>query len=236
MKRLDDMTSRELVNLTEEQVKDLIDIECAFAGARLLPPEPVYKQPAIIEPDAILYIVGGIKFKRQDQAMEIVEALEAMDLAQTGYAYEAGYNNEYIKDEPANPPQIESKKVFTRTAFEKHKSQLTANKVEDTAYENQVKLYREIKDERRDVEDRVLKRIRDAREEVEEQQRIVTQFDRYLTLADGARPMAIRFLADALKVDYAEAEEILAKAQAGQQEEPKWEALPGEAEPERAEF
>jgi len=61
-KRLIDLTDNDLIQMNEEQLRNLIDYECALAGVPLLPKLPIEPKQRRegIEPDLTLYKLGGV--------------------------------------------------------------------------------------------------------------------------------------------------------------------------------
>ena len=60
IKRLEDYTEQELLDLTEEQTIELIDIECAFNGVRMLPELPAKPSSEKPQPTANMARVMNI--------------------------------------------------------------------------------------------------------------------------------------------------------------------------------
>jgi len=208
MKRLNEYTQVELANLSDQDTQNIIDIECAFEGVRLLPPRPTEYVSKVFEPDAAVYEVGGFRFENQDDALKITEMLKTMKLISYTYDYNVGYDYNYIKDEVVDVPNISTKKVFSKEKYLEMKADMLNVKKEKDNYSSQMSLYNEIVKERKSVVDSVYEAINDAVDKETEKKRIIDQYNRYLTLADNNTTTAKTFLADALHMTVEEVNDL----------------------------
>lgn len=208
MKRLDEYTQKELANLSDEEIQNIIDIECAFEGVRLLPPKPEEYVAKVFEPDSIVYNVGQFQFKNQEDALKVIDVLKSVTLVNTTYDYSVGYNYYYIDDKLIDAPNLETKKVFSKQTYNDMKAEMTKVNKEKDSHKDQKNLYDEIVKERKSVVDNVYETINEAVDKENEKQRIINQYNRYLVLADNNTTTAKKFLADALHISSEEVENL----------------------------
>jgi len=208
MKRLNEYTQVELANLSDQDTQNIIDIECAFEGVRLLPPRPTEYVSKVFEPDAAVYEVGGFRFENQDDALKITEMLKTMKLISYTYDYNVGYDYNYIENKVIDVPNISTKKVFSKEKYLEMKADMLNVKKEKDNYSSQMSLYNEIVKERKSVVDSVYEAINDAVDKETEKKRIIDQYNRYLTLADNNATTAKTFLADALHLTIEEVNDL----------------------------
>ena len=74
MKRYTDYSKAELAKLSEEDVKQLIELECMINGVSELYIKPDLKPvEELPKPDIEVFEVAGIKFTDEDEAMDLLD-------------------------------------------------------------------------------------------------------------------------------------------------------------------
>jgi len=208
MKRINEYTQLELANLSDQDTQNIIDIECAFEGVRLLPPHPTELVSKVFVPDTTVYKVGELNFENQDDALKVIEVLKTTKLISYTYDYNVGYDYNYIENKVIDVPNISTKKVFSKEKYLEMKADMLVVKKEKDNYNSQKSLYDEIVKERKSVVDSVYEAINDAVDKETEKKRIIDQYNRYLALADNNATTAKTFLADALHLTIEEVNDL----------------------------
>lgn len=193
MKPFDDLTDAEILALTDEQIDYYIDRTCAEQGVALVPPTPP-DAPTLqpIEDDVTVYDVAGSLFTDMGEAERVRAMLVTISSrVETSYTY-PGYRN-YVKP-VTEPVSITPKHLLSEqralakkdalAAFEEQKRTYEKNRAEyDTAVRGHEAVATSIRAE--------VRRVHDEDDDRREHQR---EFERYVTLADGDRRIAWRFL------------------------------------------
>lgn len=208
MKRLEEFTSEELLNLKDEEINDLIDLECAYAGVRLLPPCPTAINISQIEPDTTVYETGYFTIGNKEDADKLLELLKTIDLVELIYDSQAGYDKKYIKKRNADNIRMENKKVFSVERFNLLKDELIKAAQDKAQYDKEKSLYNEILKERQDVSSLVYDTLNKIQQDEFKKQRIISQYNRYLTLSNGDTEVAKKFLSDVLHITPEEVKEL----------------------------
>ena len=78
MLRFTEMTDAELLALTETELEELIDLECAYEGIPLLPPKPEEPiKPANLRPDTSVFHFDDIYITDPEEARRAEELLRS---------------------------------------------------------------------------------------------------------------------------------------------------------------
>lgn len=197
MKRLSEHTNKELTQLTDQQVTDLIDLECAHEGLALLPPDPGPEPVSEIpRPTETFYKLFNIYVADREHVTRLEEALLSGQLYKTTYP-----TNDYstrgtalreLNQNDYSFPKVETQKLFLEKDFPKE--QIRAHHKAKKAWQVLNKAYTEAKEARSEVEKRVNDAIQSAITDAHNRIVVTNNFATYLRLADGNEQVAMRFL------------------------------------------
>lgn len=192
MKRLEEYTNPELRELTEDKRQDLIDLECAVAGVRLLPILPDKPENLKPEKDLTLYQLSKQPYFIDKEEAEAVLAL--VNQCKRGNYY--SFNGEKwdpdeslvgLELQDAYSPELHSKISPAKTLYEETKS----------AYVKAKKEFDDISTERTEITTSVHNAIRDANDEQDTVDKYRREYTRYVALANGDVDIAMNFLTNA---------------------------------------
>lgn len=192
MKRIHEMTEAELLALTDEDKRNLIDYECALEGVPMLPPAPgpapVKNVPAL---DAKAFEVGGVLVLDSEHAARILDALTSGKI----YKVEYGEKNvKMLKEGDYSFPEIKVKSVRSPEQWEIIKADVKKYESDKKEYDRFAKTYTDALKERQSIIDTLRNAIEDASERHYGRERLRTEFARYMELAEGNRQIALNFL------------------------------------------
>ncbi len=195
MKRFDDLSNEEIFALTDEQINYYVDVECAYAGAPLLPPEPGTK-PAKpeIEPDMVLYAVGGGYTYVATEA-EAAILMEAYKKVRTwGYDYRGNIKIAQPKSDDSYDKRTDVAKMFSPELYDKHKKDLEAYEAKLKEWENVNNEYTKAVKQRTEVTDWIYEKLSNVRDLHRKREQLVAAHKQYLELAGGSNEIALNFL------------------------------------------
>jgi len=204
MKRLTDYTNEELRDLNQQQIEDLIDLECAHEGVPLLPEMPVKPEVNKPQPDLTLYQVSGLYLKHKEDADRLIELINSMPRMEEKYYKEGYFDREEME-------RVQEVKVFSEDAKMRTKAQANAAKELEDQYRFAKKEYNKIAEQRKDIIDRVNDAVCNAFDEYNKEQVYKKQYARYLQLAEGEKDIALNFMKAAHPHEDEYIEEILGK-------------------------
>jgi len=198
IKRLEDYTDAELVNLTEEQVIDLIDLECGYEGVKLLPTLPDRPVKNNLAEDWEVWDVPAMTLGDKNDAAEIIAFALGKSHVITHYVPGPGYKR-YGEIDPNHEIGITPRKLFSRDHYKTIDVQLQQYESTKKNYDDAKKEYDEIAKARSSIIDSINNAISEARSTAQRLSRLEQASLRYLTLAHGDKEIAKRFMLDAYK-------------------------------------
>jgi hypothetical protein len=196
MKSFDELTDDEVVELTDELVNYYIDRECAEEGIKLLPPggPPIKPNKGTTEDDLELYEIAGHYFRDRDEANSIAFALgQAKTRMTLDYISGPSYRKKAV---PASDPVsgVSLVRVLSQERHAQLAQLINEQEAELKTFNDRQREYDKIVQARQTVVTRVHARVREARNALRRREDLAAQFERYLTLANGDRLVAARFL------------------------------------------
>jgi len=194
--RLEDYTNAELVNLTEEQVLDLIDLECGYEGVRLLPLLPKAPIKNNLGEDWEVWDVPAMTLADKKDAAEIVAFALGKSHIITHYVSGPSYKK-YGQIDPNHEIGITSKKIFSLDHYKTIDAQLQQYESLKQDYDKLKSEYDEISKARSKIIESVNNAISSARSAAQRLSQLEQASLRYLTLAHGDKEIAKRFMLDA---------------------------------------
>lgn len=195
MKRYNEMSREELVALTDDQVRKLIEIEVMVAGIKPVDPpiEPTLESEGITA-NVIGYKVGDLIFLDEKDA-RIVADLPAM---KTAYSYHISYKYCWLEKMDA---RIEKVAFYRQDDVMRIATVLKENESRREIYNRQKQTYEEFLRQITGLSDAVWQAFREALD----RQRAIDggkrAYQKYLSLADGDHQVAQKFFRDAFKDD-----------------------------------
>lgn len=206
MKRINEMTREELLQVTEEQRQTLIDLEVAHAG--IMPVlEPVYEQVEAVplEKKDLVYEVHGLYIRNKEDAEKLA------NIEVCGYSYEdsVGYDFKYLTEPELG--KIEIKKFFLKSDIAAAKGLLKRKAAIEARNSAKRKEYQEYESKIKDIVDHVYCKLEEAHEWKAKLDHAVSIFERHLKLAEGNYGIAVNFFKSAYGEDSEIAREVLAR-------------------------
>lgn len=194
MKRLEDYTREELINITDEEKKLLIEVEAMCEGVDI-PEEPKYLEEQFVDSeDMEVYEVevNDLVYTSMEEAEKVVSFLNSIARGKLDYEYANGYVHKYYK--PVDDIAFaKTKRAYSYEKYRQIGKLLKANKnakeVNDklkSEYNDAVKGYNNIVAE-------VQEAIDNAVYEQQTEKRYKTTYARYIELANGDKEVAQKF-------------------------------------------
>ena len=196
MKKLENYTNKELSILTDEEITNLIDIECMSAGVPLsIASKPILKEvPEINNPTTEIYVVDNYNFTDKEEASKLADLLtSAKSRVTTDYNYNAGGSNcKYYKE---YTPTINVKNVFCYSKEEYNDLQNVLKLKNDIENYNKESIdnYNESMSERNEIVNTVWDAIRNAQNEMRKINEALNIYKKYIELSDGNEEIAQNF-------------------------------------------
>lgn len=189
-----DLSDVEILTLTDEQTRYYVDLECAKAGAPLLPPEP---GPKPVEPEkhcsARSYEIGGINLYSSEDAMKVLDLLNSVKRCSWGYARGGSYRDRVLTTE-SGALTISKGSGYTPEEWERQRESVVAYEQALKAWETADSERSKAIKAREDAVGWVMEKIERVREQDGLRKQYAAEMERYTELANGDRAMAREFL------------------------------------------
>lgn len=213
MKRLEDMSRDELLNLTDEQRSELADLECAYEGIPLLPPRPEKPEIKYPDKDVEVFSVDGHDFTDHTEAQAYVDFVNGLkSQVILDYDWNTGSSEfKYVKSECSKVLNYEKKRVYSAEAFANLKSEITMVKAKEQAYKEQLSEFKSARDERAAIYKKIDEEIGAAWDAKRREDQLFGAYNKYLSLT-GDGGIALKLLKDAYKVTDEEEAAVIEKA------------------------
>ena len=211
MKRLEEMTRDELINMTDDVRNALADLECAFEGIPLLPPMPLKQDFMYPERDVAIYTIDNYNFTDQAEALaycEYVNSLRSVIFVDYEYGDGLGSAFKYVKKERDNKTEIRKEMVFGLETYAELKAELKRTKALEDVYKEQMSAYKDARNERSGVYEKIDNAVRAAWDEKRREEMLVGAYEKYVELT-GDSDIAIRLLEDAYAITEVEKETVV---------------------------
>jgi len=205
MKRLDEYTNEELLNLDTDEYENLIDLECANAGVRLkveLPKKPVNKAE---EKDLVAWHIPTFIVKTEADAMEIVNLINSKECQTESYT--SNYKRHYL-GKRKSPVKFEQIDHYSEVALFKAESLLVKYEAEKKEYDEKHQDYEKVSADRTKIINRVNDKVTAAKTHFRKIEELRRDYFRYLKLSDGQTQIAFNFLLDSRPTQREEIESL----------------------------
>jgi hypothetical protein len=199
MKRFEQFTDEELINLPVDDISNLIELECAYEGIPMLPQIPVEIVKPDVQKEHTIYTVAGVSVQTQAEAIKLLDVISNLNLVKIDYNWSVGSDNKYympITSDDYNYPKIEVSKVLSKEDYSRLEESLRDYATTQKQYETDMARYNEIKKQRDSITDSVYERINTILRHKQEVEDYIEKFNHYLELADGNRTIALKFLSN----------------------------------------
>lgn len=186
MKRYTEMSDKELVSLSDEQIRKLVDIELMHDGAQLAP-DPGERPEFRLEKRWKGFETCGIIFTTREQA----EAFLRLEPMTSDYDYKTGYDYRFVI--PHRGAEIRPVEYHLRDDIAAHVRDLVALKEAQTLYDNAKKAWDKYYELVTCHEKEVRSKVYAAREKARQLKAHIEVWKKYLELADNDAVTAERF-------------------------------------------
>jgi|GEM_PF-4691845 hypothetical protein len=195
MKNFFDLTDEEILNLTEDEIQNYIDLECAMNGIKLTP-EPEKPKKDIPAPDVNVYSIGGFKTLDYNKALALFDLVSNMELVDVEYGRDFGYK--FVTElKSYNKPEVSTDKYYTEEFYNQIADDVKKHEDAVKQYEMLMEDFEANQERRNEVADSILEVVYAVRKKESKRLSLEHQFNRYLELAGNDRETALRFLFDA---------------------------------------
>lgn len=196
MKRYNEYTTKELANLSEEQIKQLIELECMINGVSSYYEKPELKEiKNLPEPNVEVFEVAGISLTDKDEAIRLLEIMRSFkSVVRTDYDYYIGCNSRirYVKPDD-NYCTITSCRHYTKELYDTMKDTMKRNS-ESESYNKEVsELYESKMQQYFDIEAEVNMVVCEAKAYESKVEYAKQLFNRYVEMSDGNVDVAMNF-------------------------------------------
>lgn len=201
MKRFEDLSKKEILNLSDEQIGMYIDMKCAENGVPLLPLKPIEPQTVNFGPDITVYKVGEYAFTNAEEAENLLDLIKTLDVYNLDWQYVKSASRYVLKRfaDTDNAIGIEAKKVYSEEFWNSIKDKLDEYDRTMKTYNEDKNAYDKIFNSRENLAADIWDRIEAVKDNERLKNKLRTEFERYLKLTDGNKNIAFKFLEDAHK-------------------------------------
>lgn len=215
MKKITEMTEKEVLGLTNEQLELMVKLEMAEQGVKILdrPTEPDYQKET--PKDGVAYNINGCTYYALDEkiAKEIGAVIEKHKNSLFNYSYRSGdYNDKIIKpiDSYSLPHigSISKEEYYTDAVTLAVRDIKKANKELKEAYEELLKEYNQAQEGKSEIAGSIYGVFRQVSQKYYDFDILRSRYNEYLDLADQNYDVALKFLKKAYSVSD-EAEEYI---------------------------
>ena len=192
MKRYSDLTNEELVKLTDEKVRRLIELEVAHEG--IIPvdePELLDVPEVAIEPTTVAFEVYGLYFQDRKDA----EALARLPVVRSECNYRINSKMSYLTVDKDNA--IQEKKFYRKTDVKNHEDILKEIKKSKEINERRLSSYNSYTSSISGIKSKVWDAVRNAEDWKKSIETAKGVYAKHLDLANGDEAIAKNFFRNA---------------------------------------
>jgi len=217
--KIDELTDKEILALSEEDIVLMIKLAKAEAGIKLvaMPTEPWYiKIPA---PNEVVYMCGlfgeSLCFNNVSDAEDIIDFIGKKSVRAIDHNYNDG-GNLYRAQEISSKLYgkewnvIESKKVYSKELYSEITDAIKVNRDLKSDYEKELKIYKASIEESREIVTKIRSKVSDVLAEHYRLQDLCKKMKNdYMPLAGGTETIAMNFLTKAYSLTSEDIEYVL---------------------------
>lgn len=196
MKKLEDYTNKELSLLTDEEVTNLIDIECMRAGVPLsITPKPILKEvPTIKNPTTEIYMVDNYYFMDKEEADSLADLLTSIkSRVTTDYNYNAGGSDYKYYKEYNTVTNVKNTLCYSKEEYIDLQNVLKLKNDIENYNKESINNYNKSMSERNEIVNIVWNAIRNAQDEMRKINEALNIYKKYIELSDGNEEIAQNF-------------------------------------------
>ena len=195
-KRYNELTDKEILKCTKEDIEKLIELECAIEGVKIVDkPEEIVKPD--IERNMQVFKVMGVLVRTREEAEIIAKAVQQVETYKVHYDYEINYNDRYLeKDSEGVDCSIIVENYPDKKSLDEVKEKLKRYDKEKKLYDDLKAEYDSARDKRLNIADIIWKHIDKVQSAERERIRMVEEYKKYVILANSEE-IAKRFLCNA---------------------------------------
>lgn len=200
MKRYNELSKDELSQLTEEEIKTLVELEVAYAGVLpvICPVSPI-KPEVSIKAEICAYECFGLIFKRLEDAV----ALSGMEVMSSEYDYRgAGCSFHWLMPKTYGKA-VEKKSFYTQEDVMSIKDKQSEYNKAKSNYDSELSAYEKYSSSISKIKEAVYSTYYEALNFKKSVELANIQYKKYLGLAEQNHEIALKFFLDAYK-DYPE--------------------------------
>jgi hypothetical protein len=205
MKKIEDYTESELINLTTEEVERIIKLHLVDEGIKLVkkPEEPkLHKLP---EKDLVGYTVPNVSFvfEKKETAEEIatilrnnfsnLKSISSSWYDSTSIETLINLDSYYFRD-GVNSIQVQEKKYYSADLYSQIGNKISENKKLSESYREEKKIYDEVQQSSSETVSYVWDIVNKAKENQEKREKMLGIFKEYLELSDSNKDVAWKFM------------------------------------------
>lgn len=195
VKRFKDYTNDELLSLTEEQIEDLIHLECAFKGIALTMEEPIWEEKETEIPRVRAYTICDFTVLSSERAEEILNVLTKGELF-----YKTCANNDYdckyleiIDSHHYRNPSISISDVILPEVWKNLKEEQKILSQKKILFKEAVKEWEKWVEDKNKISSKIYRKITELRYIERERTDCTELFRKYLEMAKGDFEIALLF-------------------------------------------
>lgn len=207
MKNITELSEKEILALTSEELEGMVKLEMANEGIKILtrPTEPIY-EPLPAKTQTIYEVTGfTYQFHNEKTAEELSKAIRkvAEETCATDYNY-SQYDVKWVKQLESytkdtlgavKPLQLYTKNEAIEASEVKQRNDNTKKE-----YEAELSEYNTAKDASSEIRDRIFGRYYEVQKKYYDFNVLTERYNEYLSIADGNKDMAMKFLKKAYLV------------------------------------
>jgi len=209
MKQITELTEKEILALTDEQLENMVQYKMAEEGIKILeyPQKPEFNK--IPQKDESAFTIGGLTYpitnKRAAEEISAVISKNREYFSNTEYSPN-DYSVKFLK--PADDYLFEKVGSLAKEDFYSAETarqiadDKKANKEIEQAYQVELNEYNEAYERRKEIEVVIYGKFREVVDKFREMERLKAKYEQYLQLADGNEKTAMKFLKNAYNVSY----------------------------------
>lgn len=197
MERIQYMEDVEIVLLSSEEIETLIDLECANEGVRLLPPMPTAPVAIEAKPNVRAYCVNGVLFTDEKKAQAVADLINASMPHETYYLIPHKWSGPQGVKPCETETTVRTEMYWSAENYGAHATVVTAYEKEKKDFDEQNREYDRVRDARGSISEEVWSTYHGALKRKRVKERMLVEFDEYVTLAEGNREQAFKFMAKA---------------------------------------